>query len=264
MSHERESRIVNMTDPERIASIVLGGLLAGYGARRRDRAGAALAVLGGLIALRGVSGASTFYDRLGIRRFSGARGARNALRGTGVRVGHSVVIRRPIDAVYRFWRELENLPRFMTHLIAVRPLGNNRYRWVAKAPAGRVTWDAEIIDEQVPWRIAWRSVPGSRIQNAGTVRFGPAPDGEGTEVTVELAYKPPAGALGALVARLSGEEPTRQVREDLERFRDILEGTGLDPEPGRGRTRSSHAGTPPAVSAGARRGAHRLRFARGS
>lgn len=205
------------------AALAAGGALAVYGARRRDRAGALLAVLGVGLAARGAAEVAGLAERLGVRPFAGAGTGEDAFHGPGVRVERTVVIDRPIEAVYRFWRDFENLPRFMRHLVAVRPLGRDRYRWVARAPVGTIEWDAQIIDEQVPWRIAWRSVPGSRVRNAGSVHFTPAPDGRGTEVTVSLAYRPPAGVLGAIVARLMGEEPSIQVRDDLERFKRILE-----------------------------------------
>jgi len=216
------SRLVNMTDVERWSSLVGGALLAAWGLRRRDPLGFAAALLGGAVALRGAHGHSGIYDRLGVRKFSGARGTGNVIRGQAVRVERSITVRRPMDEVYRFWRAFENLPRFMEHLEEVRPLGGGLYRWVARGPFGAVTWDAEIIEEQVPWLISWQSIPGSQVGNAGSVRFSPAAAG-GTEVRVELAYKPPAGVLGAAVARLLGREPAIQVDADLRRFKEILE-----------------------------------------
>ena len=217
----------NVGSTERIASMLAGGALAWYGLRRRDRAGTLLALAGAALTLRGIQGHSYLYERIGVHGFAGAGGRRNALRGPAVRVEHAVTILRPIDEVYRFWRRFENLPQFMQHVVAVEPRGGGVYRWVARAPVGTVDWLAEVIDEQVPWLIAWRSIPGSRIQNAGSVHFSPAPLGHGTEVHVTLAYRPPAGPLGAIVARMLGEEPQVQVREDLERFKQIMEAAAL-------------------------------------
>lgn len=210
-------------DVSRWAALVGAGAVTLYGLSRRDRAGAIIALVGGAMLIGAARGSSWIDDWLGIESFDGAGGEANVLRGRAVRVAHSVVVDRPVDVVYHYWRDLENLPRFMRHLVSVEALPSGRYRWVAKAPVGTVEWDAEILEEQVPWLISWRSLPGSRIDNAGSVRFSPNASGIGTEVRVELAYKPPAGSLGAVAARLMGEEPHVQVREDLERFREILE-----------------------------------------
>ena len=144
-------------------------------------------------------------------------------RGEGVRVEESIVISRPRGDVYRFWRNLENLPRFMDHLEAVSVLDDSRSHWTAKGPAGsRVEWDAEIHNEIPNELIAWRSLAGSEVDNAGSVHFMPTEIGD-TEVRVVLRYDPPAGKLGATVARLFGEEPSRQVAEDLRRLKQVVE-----------------------------------------
>ena len=216
------SRPRNVGTMERWASVVGGGLLVGYGLRRRDPSGWLLAALGGAIALRGASGHSTIYQSFGVSPFDGD-GTAASVHGTSIRVRRSITVHRPIREVYSFWRRLENLPRFMRHLVGVSALGGNRYRWEAKAPFGTVRWDAEIIEEDAPKLIAWRSLPGSQIDNAGSVHFQKARAGRGTEILVSLAYKPPAGPVGAFVARLLGEEPHVQVSEDLERFKRLLE-----------------------------------------
>ncbi|HLU45134.1 MAG TPA: SRPBCC family protein, partial [Natronosporangium sp.] len=151
--------------------------------------------------------------------------ARPRRPGQGVlRARATITVNRPPREVYRFWRELENLPRFMYHLRTVRDLGGGRSYWVARAPGSReVTWHAEIVAEVPERLLAWRSLPGARVRNAGMVTFTPAPRGSGTEVTVELGFQPPFGRLGAAVAALFGEEPHQQVRDDLRRFKQRLE-----------------------------------------
>jgi uncharacterized membrane protein len=145
-------------------------------------------------------------------------------RGRALYVQASVTVNRPSDEVYRFWHDFENLPRFMNHLEAVRMTGDGRSRWTAQAPAGRtVEWDAEIIEDRPNQLIAWRSMPGAKVPNAGRVSFMRAAGGRGTEVRVELEYRPPAGALGKAVAKLFGEEPEQQVRDDLRRFKQVIE-----------------------------------------
>ena len=145
-------------------------------------------------------------------------------RGHGIKVEESVTINRPVLEVYRFWRNFENLPRFMDHLEAVTVIDDTRSHWVAKGPAGtKVEWDAIIHNEVDDELIAWRSLPGSDVNNAGSVHFTPTPDGTGTDVRVVLSYDPPAGKLGAAVAKLLGEEPSKQVADDLRRFKQVMD-----------------------------------------
>ncbi|HEX5541438.1 MAG TPA: SRPBCC family protein, partial [Micromonospora sp.] len=136
----------------------------------------------------------------------------------------SVTVARSVADVYRFWRNLENLPRFMAHLVSVRMIGGGRSHWVVQGPVGRrVRWTAEIIDERPHELIAWRSLPGARVPNSGTVHFAPAPGGRGTEVRVELCYAVRGGAAGRTLAKLFGAEPEQQVRDDLRRFKQVIE-----------------------------------------
>jgi uncharacterized membrane protein len=134
------------------------------------------------------------------------------------------VIAKPRAELYAFWHNFENLPRFMDHLMAVRVESPSRSHWKAKAPAGQtVEWDAELVNDVPDTIIAWKSVGDAAVPNAGAVNFSDAPGGRGTIVKVTLDYEPPAGKLGAAVARLFGEEPDKQVRDDLRRFKQLME-----------------------------------------
>jgi uncharacterized membrane protein len=136
----------------------------------------------------------------------------------------STTVNRSPHETYGFWRDFENLPSFMLHLRSVSVSGNGRSHWEANAPVRRkVRWDAEITGDEPGRRISWRSLPGADIDNSGTVHFAPAPDGEGTEVRVHLHYDVPGGRIGRMVAKLWGEEPEQQVRDDLRRFKQVLE-----------------------------------------
>ena len=151
-------------------------------------------------------------------------------RGKGVKVDERVVINRPVLEVYRFWRNFENLPRFMDHLESVTVIDETRSHWVAKGPAGtRIEWDAVIHNEIDDELIAWRSLPGSEVNHAGSVHFTPTPDGNGTELRVILSYDPPAGKLGAAVAKLLGEEPSQQVEDDLRRLKQVMDAGEVTP-----------------------------------
>jgi uncharacterized membrane protein len=141
-----------------------------------------------------------------------------------IRVTTSVLIGRPAEEIYCFWRDFKNLPRIMAHLESVETLDDRRSRWVAAGPAGKsIAWDAEITDEKPNQLIAWRSVAGSTVENSGRVKFVSAPGGRGTIVSVELTYWPPAGMIGATVAKLFGEEPQIQIKDDLRRLKQNIE-----------------------------------------
>jgi len=215
----------NVGERERWISSIGGGALALYGLKRGGLGGAVLLALGGGLIYRGYSGHCSAYESLGINTATDAPAPPEAYFERGIHVNESVTIdKRPWD-LYAFWKDFENLPRFLDHLESVRKIDDRRSHWVAKAPAGTsVEWDAEIINDEPNALLAWRSLGGASVDNAGSVRFIPGNEGEGTQVRVVLDYIPPAGRLGAAVARLFGEEPSRQVREDLRRFKELMEG----------------------------------------
>lgn len=172
-----------------------------------------------LTAVAGAVAAVTAVDVLCGQKLSRKAGA--------LHVRKSITINRAPEELYQFWRNFENLPRFMAHLESVQILDGKRSHWVVKGPAGsRVEWDAEIVEDQPNQLIAWRSLPGADVDNAGTVRFERATGGRGTVVTVELNYEPPGGLFGATVAKLLGQAPEKQVPVDLLRLRQIIE-TGV-------------------------------------
>jgi len=220
------SNNVNVGQTERWASALAGGALALYGLTRRTWTGAVLALVGGTLIYRGSTGHCHMYDMLGVN--TAGNETDNPLvsvpSGKGIKVEKSVVINKSPEELYRFWRNFENLPRFMNHLESVTTYGEGRSHWVAKAPAGKtVEWDAEVYNEKEGELIAWRSLEGADVDNAGSVRFDHSPDGQGTMVRVTLKYDPPAGKIGSLVAKLFGEEPSQQIEEDLQRFKQVME-----------------------------------------
>jgi len=151
---------------------------------------------------------------------------RNGARGNGaIRVAQSVTINRSPEELYRFWRNFQNLPRFMKHLESVRETSDRRSsHWVAKARAGaKIEWGAEITEDRPNELIAWRSLEGSDIDCVGSVRFERAPGGRGTIVKVEMRYSPPAGRLGAIAAKFLGEGPGWRIKDDLRRFKQMME-----------------------------------------
>ncbi|CAN5611035.1 SRPBCC family protein [soil metagenome] len=223
LDNVRSALDLNVTSPERVGSTVAGAGLLLYGISRKSLPGLLLAVLGGALLRRGITGHCEMYQRLGVNSRqlnseSGVRGDR------GIKVTKSIVVSRPPQEVYRYWRKLENLAQFMEHLKSVKELDDRRSQWVVKGPLGHdVEWTAHIITDRENEMIAWESLPGAEVQNAGSVWFERCNDGVSTEVKVSLQYLPPAGVVGAVVAKFFGEAPEQQLNEDLGRFKKLLE-----------------------------------------
>ncbi|MBW3644960.1 MAG: SRPBCC family protein, partial [Actinobacteria bacterium] len=190
---------------------VLGVALRARG-NVRARVAAAMAAVAGVTVLDVIASAKT------------SRSADPTTGGGAVRAQSAITVNRPPDEVYRFWRDVENLPRFMAHLESVHGQGDVRSHWVARAPAGAtVEWDAEVVEDVPGSLVAWRSLDGAEVPNSGTVRLAPAPGGGATEVRVDLEYQAPLGAAGAAAARLFGEDPIQQIKDDLRRFKQVVE-----------------------------------------
>lgn len=213
---------INVGDAERWVSLIGGGILGLFGLSRGTLPGLGLAAIGGGLVYRGLTGHCHLYGALGMATATHSPQA-SIPAGQGVKIVRSLTINRSQEDLFRFWRNFENLPRFMNHLVSVRAHGN-RSHWVARGPLGmHAEWDAEIINEEPKRLIAWRSLEGSEVATAGSVHFDPAPDGRGTEVRVVMKYDPPAGQVGTLIAKLFGEDPGRQIREDLGQLKQLME-----------------------------------------
>ncbi|RPI52805.1 MAG: SRPBCC family protein [Acidobacteria bacterium] len=211
----------NISMNGRVTSTIAGAALAAFGYQRSNRA---LGLLGlGLVA-RGASGWCPVTAAVGHESGDFDEPTRRHLGGSGgVIVEDAITIHRPVSDVYSYWRNLENLPRFMEHLAEVRVSDRSHSHWVAKGPLGvTVEWDAEIINDIPPTLLSWKSVGRSDVVSAGSVRFRPAGD-DATQVHVKLQYDPPAGKLGAALAWLLGEDPQKQIAEDLQRFKQLVE-----------------------------------------
>ncbi|WP_424951044.1 SRPBCC family protein [Deinococcus sp.] len=203
----------NVGQQGRIISGAAGGLLAILGARRRGPLGLLMAAAGGYLVYRAATGNDPVMQVTG----------GGSVASKPIFVEHSVVIDRAAGQVYDYWRKLENLPQVMSHLESVTVLDERRSRWVAKAPLGsHVEWEAEIVNDKPGERIGWHSLPGATVDNAGSVQFESLAGG-GTRVHVALSYRPPAGPLGAAVAKMFGEEPSQQIAEDLQKFKQSFE-----------------------------------------
>jgi uncharacterized membrane protein len=223
----------NVSRIERIVSVAAGVSMVALAVRKLSGQDSLRRVVGsagaGLVA-RGVTGYCPVNAATG--RGADLSDTREALSGSrGIHIREAVTVARPAAELYELWRNLENLPRYMSYVEAVETIDRHRSRWTVRGPAGhRVTWDAEIINEVPGSVIGWRSVPGSEVVHAGSVRFREARPGQ-TEILVHLQYDPPAGRAGKLVATLLGKNPASEVREDLRRFKRMIE-TGEIPTAG--------------------------------
>lgn len=197
---------------------MLGAVLA---SPRRDLAGRSRAA----VATAAVVGVTVADVVAAVRvRRNGAQNGEQGKTMSDVEAKASITVNRPVEEVFVYWQNFENLPQFMAHLESVESLGEGRSRWRASGLAGvEVEWEAEVTDERINEFIAWRSVGGSTVENSGRVEFRPAPGARGTEVRVCLTYRPPAGKLGHIVAKLFGEAPDQQIRDDLRRFKQVVE-----------------------------------------
>lgn len=221
---------VNVGTGERVASLVGGGLMALVGLSRGSTGGLLLAAAGGALAYRGYTGHCDVYQALGVSTSEHSKRTSIA-SGQGVQFEESVVINKPADELYLFWRNLENLPRVMRHLVSVQETGGGKSHWIVRGIEGinpHVEWDAEIITERPGEMIGWRSLEGSDVDSAGSVHFRPLKGDRGTEVKVTLSYNPPAGKVGAAIAKLFGQDAESDVREDLRSFKRLME-TGSVP-----------------------------------
>jgi uncharacterized membrane protein len=213
----------NVSSVERWLSLAAGGGLLACGFTGRGPTPLSM-LAGGYLLYRAATGHCPAYQAMQFSTADSTAPNTAVAAGHGTRVDASVVVKATAKDAYEFWRDFENLPRVMTHLIDVDTTTDGRSRWAARGPLGtRVVWDAELVTDTPGEVIAWKSLAGSDVDTAGSVRFRPIPGKKETEVRVSLKYDPPLGKVGTAVAKLFGEEPGQQVRADLERFKQVIE-----------------------------------------
>ncbi|MGE5186181.1 MAG: SRPBCC family protein [Acidobacteriota bacterium] len=206
------SRLVGVNVPgyERIASVAAGGVLAVIGARRKGVGGALLAVLGGGLVLRGVTGRCGLYRMRAVRK--------------GIEVRRAVTVQASPQEVYELWRDLRNLPRFMAHVRSVELEADGTSRWVIEEGGRQLSWRAELTEETPGRRLRWQSLPGGDLDHQGILDLHEAPGGRGTVVEVRMLYRPPGGLFVA--GELSGflrDVPGLQLAAELARLRQLIE-----------------------------------------
>jgi uncharacterized membrane protein len=200
-------------DLERWSSIIGGGALVLSGLQQRSLKGILMAIAGSGLVYQGVQKKSTLKQ---VEEIVGLDRA--------IRVEKTVTINRSAADLYNFWRNLENLPRFMRHLKSIQVKDERHSHWITNAPLNQsIEWDAVIINDEPNHLIAWTSTEESEIENSGFVRFKPAIGDRGTEVKVVMEYQPPGGVMTAAIAKLFGEEPEQQIGDELNRFKQLME-----------------------------------------
>jgi uncharacterized membrane protein len=214
ITNSTEAQQQGMTDTEKWASIVGGSAMVLFGLQQRSLRGVLTAIAGGGLAYHGATADKSLTEKV-----TEAVGLEKALK-----VEKTVTINKPIEELYNYWHNFENLPTFMKHVQSVRVIDEKRSHWVANAPLGQsVEWDAEIIKDEPNHLIAWASVENADVDNSGFVRFTKAPGDRGTEVKVVMEYSIPGGRVTAALAKLFGEEPEQQIGDELRRFKQLME-----------------------------------------
>jgi len=195
---------------QRALAGAFGTGMAAYGYFRGGLKGMAMCAAGGALLARATTN----------------QGIASLMKG-GVYVESTIMVDAPVEQVYAYWRNLENLPQWMSHVREVRYLGGDTYHWIVDGPAGRaVEWDSELLNAADNQEMTWRSVEGSQVDHAGRVRFDTI--GNGTRVHVQMRYYPPAGVLGHAVAKIFGVDPSTGMEDDLARMKTAIE-TGHPP-----------------------------------
>lgn len=209
----------NVNTAERLISIAAGTYIFYKGVKQifsHPFIGLQEAAVGGVLLYRGATGFCPIYDKIG----------KDSTDLQAIRISERFIVDRPRDEVYSFWRNFENLPRFMKHLHSVTELDATQSEWRANIPNDllKIKWKAEITREEQNSYIGWQSVEGSMVDNAGKVEFSDSINGLGTELNVEINYFPPAGNIGRGVANLLNGVFEKMVREDITNFKHYVEG----------------------------------------
>lgn len=221
---ERGTNIINVGWQERVLSAGVGGYLLAAGLRnltKKPIKGLLQTVIGGLLTYRGASGNCPVYTSIGKTG--------DVQHATSVNIRTSMIVNKPRHDVYQFWRRLENLPKFMKHLLTVKELDAKRSHWEAVIPGniGTLKWDAEIVKEREGEFIGWQSLPNATIENAGKVEFRDIDNGQGTELDVVISYRPPAGQIGSGLASLLNPVFEKLIREDIMNFKQYTESNDM-------------------------------------
>ena len=231
----------NIGDVQQVLSAIAGMVFLAAGLTRLSRrtlSGATLAMVGGGLLYRAMSGYCPAFGAMGIDTSDSNQprelndtsrlGRRKVHTDRATKIERAIEINRPSNEIYRVWRSLDNLPRIINHLDSVQVINERLSHWEVKTIPGapKVAWDAEIINDVENERIGWRSLQGADVANTGSVEFKPTGDGKRTWLTVTLQYEPPGGQIGVTMAKWLGADPDTKIGVDLQRFKEQME-TGV-------------------------------------
>ncbi|HEY9397601.1 MAG TPA: SRPBCC family protein, partial [Burkholderiales bacterium] len=212
---------INLTRVDRWGYAVGGLALVGWGLRRRNVARSGAAGLGSWLLYQAYTGYNPMFTPLGIRV---NREPSEAAAIETIVLDQAITINASRDELYRFWRDLKNLPNFAPRVSRVEVLDEHHSRWYIEAMNGRAAvWESEITRDESGSEIAWRSTHNAALNHFGRVQFRDAPGGRGTVVALHLEYVSPAGSLGVAMARMTGQAPERYVTDALRRLKQLVE-----------------------------------------
>lgn len=208
------TKTINVDDNERLLSVTLGTYLLTRGLKKRSLL---KTIIGGYLLYRGTSGHCVAYGQIQRNKYTD--------KPESVNIQTTLIVNKPKQEVYDFWRKLENLPLFMKHLKSVKEVDDKKSHWEANVPGNLTTisWDAEIIKEEEGKLISWKSLPGATIENAGKVDFQDALGDQGTELRVVITYRPPAGKVGGGIAWLLNPVFRKMIENDIVNFKQYIE-----------------------------------------
>lgn len=204
-----EIRESNKTHKAAWGAMLAGTALSIYGWTRKSASGAALGVAGGAIALKAAS-AGPIAD----------------LIGSEITAGSSVTIMRPAEELYAFWKDAESVSQWMGHIDRATRLDEAHVHWVRPHPgSGTLEWTTEVTQDIANHAIAWRTASASDSDHevSGRVEFKEVAAGRGTLVTLTLRYKLRGGLLHSGAASIIGQDPAQEIRENLRRFKMLME-----------------------------------------
>ncbi|GAA4313807.1 YgaP-like transmembrane domain [Compostibacter hankyongensis] len=212
-----EMNTVNIGDTERTISVIAGSWLLASAFKSRPFCGRNIrnGIAGAFLLYRGLSGHSLLYTCLG----------KQGRKPRSVNIRTSLIVNKPVEEVYAFWRELEHLPAFMRHLSSVKETSPGLSHWELELPGnlGRIGWDAEIVKEETNKMLSWKSVRDSVIENAGKVTFSDALGAQGTALDIMITYRAPGGDIGRNISRLLNPVFKKMVQQDLIYFKEFIE-----------------------------------------
>jgi uncharacterized membrane protein len=215
MEDHQDVSLVNLSERKRAVSAIAGSLLL-YFMMKKHKTDALLALAGGYLLYRGISGHCPL---------SALKDQHLAPTGRNINVRTHVLVNRPRSEVYAFWRKLENLNLFMQHVESIRETGDKTSSWKIRIPGlpGSLEWKAEIVKEEPGREISWQSQPGSSIENAGKINFSDTPGQGTTRIDALISYRAPFGKVGEGISRLLTPLFSRKIEEDIRSFKYYME-----------------------------------------